>query len=419
MVIFLTGASGFIGLHLSRALREAGHRVIEARREATDPTQHVQADFTRDVRADDWVPKLQGVECVINAVGILRERSAQTFERIHTLAPRALFEACAQVGVQRIIQISALGADNGTSGYFRSKRAADEFLQTLPLEWTIVQPSVVYGPGGSSARLFTMLASLPVIPLPGRGTQSIQPVHIDDVVACILALLETDAPTRLRIPLVGPDALELREFLARLREAMGMRRTVSIPIPMTLMRLSAQMGQWLPRSLLDRETLAMLEAGNTADPALTRHLLGRDPRAVEAFVEPRYRGATLRQAQLVWLLPLLRFSIAAVWIWTGIVSLGLYPVTESYALLARVGVDDTLAPILLYGAALLDFAFGIAILALPRRRLLWLAQIALILGYTAIISVKLPEFWLHPFGPLLKNIPMVVGIYVLYVLEEK
>jgi uncharacterized protein YbjT (DUF2867 family) len=418
MVILLTGASGFIGRHLARALREAGHRVIEARREATDPTQHVHADFTRDVRADDWVPKLRGVECVINAVGILRERGAQTFERIHTLAPRALFEACAQVGVKRIIQISALGADHGTSGYFRTKRAADEFLQTLPLEWTIVQPSVVYGPGGSSARLFTMLASLPVIPLPGRGTQSIQPVHIDDVVACMLALLDTDAPTRLRVPLVGPRALELREFLARLREAMGMRRTVNIPIPMILMRISAQIGQWLPRSLLDRETLAMLDAGNIADHALTRRLLGRDPRAVEAFVEPRHREATLRQAQLVWLLPLLRFSIAAVWIWTGLVSLGLYPVTESYALLARVGVNDALAPILLYGAAILDLGLGIATLALPRR-LLWLAQIALIVGYTVIISVKLPEFWLHPFGPLLKNIPMVVGIYMLYLLEER
>ena len=184
-----------------------------------------------------------------------------------------------------------------------------------------------------------------------------------------------------------------------------------------LMRLSAAIAQWLPRSLLDRETLAMLEAGNTADPTVTRRLLGREPREVRAFVEPRDRHATRQQAQMTWLLPLLRFSIAAVWIWTGIVSLGLYPVEESYALLARVGVDVALAPLLLYGAALVDFAFGIATLALSRRRLLWLAQIALIIGYTAIISIKLPEFWLHPYGPILKNLPMLVGIYMLYVLE--
>ncbi len=419
MVILLTGATGFIGNHLARALRAAGHRVIEARRHATDPDRHIEADFTRDLEASAWIPKLTGVECVINAVGILRERGEQTFERIHTLAPRALFEACAHADVRRVIQISALGADHGASGYFRSKHAADRSLESLPLRWTIVQPSVVYGPSGTSARMFTTLASLPLIPLPGRGRQSIQPVHIDDAVAAIVALVAQEAPARIRAPIVGPAALELREFLARLRSALGMRPTSSIGVPMWLMRLSASIAQWLPNSLLDRETLAMLEAGNTADPSLTRNLLGRAPRDIEAFIEPRDRDATRQQAQLTWLLPLLRFSIAAVWIWTGIVSLGLFPVEESQVLLARAGIGAALAPFFLYGAALLDLALGIATLALPRRRTLWLAQMVLIVGYTAIISIKLPEFWLHPYGPILKNLPMLVGIYMLYVLEGR
>jgi hypothetical protein len=183
--------------------------------------------------------------------------------------------------------------------------------------------------------------------------------------------------------------------------------------------MSASIAQINPRSLLDRETLEMLEAGNIADPAQTTALLGRPARAVETFVEPRYRTSLAHEALLQWLIPLMRFSIAAVWIWTGIVSLGLYPVEQSYALLYRVGVSPTLAPLFLYGAAALDLAFGIATLALPRRRLLYLLQIALILGYTMIITFKLPEFWLHPYGPILKNIPMVVGIYWLYVLDKK
>lgn len=419
MRILLSGATGFIGRHLASALREMGHRVLEVRRHAADPEHHVAGDFTRDLDVHDWVPRVQGVDCVINAVGILREQAEQTFERIHTLAPRALFEACASAGVKRVVQISALGADDGTSGYFRSKRAADEFLQTLPLEWTIVQPSVVFGPGGTSAYLFTMLASLPMIPLPGGGTQSIQPVHIDDLVASICALLAPDAPTRLRVPIVGPKELSLREFLVQLRRALGLRPTANIKVPMLVMRLSASIARWLPGSLLDRETLAMLERGNVADPTLTHQLLRRSPRDTRTFIDSRYRRAILHEARLAWLLPLLRFSIAAVWIWTGIVSLGLYPVAQSYELLARVGVNAALAPVLLYGAALLDFAFGIATLALPRRRLLWLAQIALIVGYTAIVSIKLPEFWLHPYGPILKNFPMVVGIYMLFVLEQK
>lgn len=418
MRILLTGATGFIGRHLATALRTAGHDVIEARRHVTDPKQQVQADFTRDLEPSDWLPKLTGIECVINAVGILRERGDQTFERIHTRAPRALFEACARAGVSRVVQISALGAETGRSGYFSSKHDADRFLEQLPLEWIIVQPSVVYGPGGTSARLFTMLASLPLSPVPGQGMQAIQPVHIEDLVACIVALLAPDSPARMKVPIVGPRPLPLRQFLAELRASLGLARTLTVPIPMWLMQTFAAVAQWLPRSLLDRETLAMLEAGNTADAAMTARLLGRDPRHAGDFVAPPYRNAARHDAQLSWLLPLLRFSIAAVWIWTGVVSLGLYPVKESYALLERVGLPSSWAPFLLYGAALLDFAFGLATLVLTRRRLLWLSQMALIAGYTVIISIKLPEYWLHPYGPILKNLPLLAGIYMLYVLEE-
>ena len=140
MNVLLTGASGFIGGHLARALRAAGHLVIETRRDAGAVTSAVQADFTRDLSARDWLPKLVGVDAVINAVGILREHGQQSFECIHKRAPQALFTSCVAAGVRRIVQISALGADRGMTRYFLSKRAADDYLATLPLEWTIVRP---------------------------------------------------------------------------------------------------------------------------------------------------------------------------------------------------------------------------------------------------------------------------------------
>src|SRR5690606_31525926 len=164
MVILLTGASGFIGARLSVAVRAAGHVVMDARRAPPDDAPAVRVDFTHDLAERDWLPRLAGVDMVINAVGILREHGSQTFERIHTRAPIALFSACAAAGVRRVIQISALGAERGQTGYFASKRAADEFLATLPLDWTIVRPSLVYGPGGTSALLFEMYAGLPLTP---------------------------------------------------------------------------------------------------------------------------------------------------------------------------------------------------------------------------------------------------------------
>jgi uncharacterized protein YbjT (DUF2867 family) len=417
MVILLTGATGFIGRRLAAVLRAAGHVVIETRRAPADGSAHVAADFSRDIAPGDWIPRLAGVEAVINAVGILRECGEQTFDRVHAQAPRALFAACAAARVRRVVQISALGADSGQTRYFASKRAADEFLATLPLEWTIVQPALVFGEGGTSARLFTLLSSLPITPLPGAGEQRVQPIHIDDLVEAIVRLFGRADVVGRKVALVGPQPLSLREFLLRLRAALGVGRARFVGIPIGVMRAGARAASWLPGSLLDADTLAMLEAGNTGDASMTHRLLQRPPRAVEAFVPAERRNQLAMQGKLTWLLPLLRFTIAAVWLWTGVVSFALYPRASSYDLLARTGAPESLFPLLLYGAAALDIALGAGTLLLRRRRGLWLLQLALIVVYTIIITIKLPEYWLHPYGPVLKNLPMMAAIYLLYETE--
>jgi len=418
MVILITGATGFIGRRLTRVLRAAGHRIVTVGRHATDDDT-IAADFTHDLDSSTWVPRLAGVDVVVNAVGILREHGNQTFENIHTRAPQALFAACEEAGVKKVIQISALGADCGSTGYFSSKHAADQYLASLPIHWTIAQPSLVFGAGGASATLFTLLASLPVIPLPGGGQQQVQPIHIDDVVAAIKEIIETSAIDRRRVALVGPAPISLKEFLQRLRARLQLPDTRFMSIPAGMMRMSANVAELLPGSLLDRETLSMLDAGNTAPPDDTRRLLGRAPRDIEQLIDDEHRDALLIAARLAWLLPLLRISIALVWIWTGIVSLGLYPTQDSYELLARVGITGALAPVMLYGAAVLDLLVGIGTLALRQRRWLWLLQLAIIGGYTLIITFKLPEFWLHPYGPLSKNLVMLAAIYLLYTLEAR
>ncbi|WP_420473221.1 NAD(P)H-binding protein [Noviherbaspirillum sp. ST9] len=423
MVVLLTGASGFIGSHLADALLAAGHEVVAVSRRpkgGNAKLRHVSGDFTKDIEPAVWQPRLAGVDVVINAVGIIREQGEQTFELIHERAPCALFAACAQAGVKRVVQVSALGADDDASSrYHLSKKRADDFLAQLPVHSVIVQPSLVFGPGGTSARLFTTLASLPLTGLPGGGRQRIQPVHVDDVVAAITAILDSPPASGSRMALVGPEAMDFRAFLSTLRRAMGMGKGRYFPVPMALMRVTASVVQRLPGSILDGETLDMLERGNTADASAITRLLGHAPRDVGQFIPSGDRRCMRQSAQLNWLLPMLRVSIALVWIVTGIVSFGLYPVEESYALLARVGITGWLAPVMLYGAAMMDFVFGIATLLLKRRRLLWLAQIAVIVFYTAIISWRLPEFWLHPYGPLLKNLPMLAAIWLLLEMEER
>jgi uncharacterized protein YbjT (DUF2867 family) len=426
LIVLLTGASGFIGRHLVDALLTRGHDVIAATRSPRRPDgdarpglRNVAADFTHDTDIAAWLPRLVGVDVVINAVGILREQGSQTFELLHQRTPQAQFAACAEAGVRMVVQFSALGADaHAQSRYHLSKKNADDFLRGLSLPAAILQPSLVYGAGGTSATLFTTLASLPALPLPDGGRQGVQPVHVDDLCDLVLALLDAPPVSVRTITVAGPEPVTLRGFLAALRLAMGLGRLHVIPVPMPLARLAAGAGQILPGSLLDAETLSMLERGNTGDAADMTAILGHAPRPPSQFIRRDEARAVRLRAQLNWLQPVLRWSIALVWIVTGIVSLGLYPVEESYALLARTGITGALAPLMLYGAALMDLGFGMATLLLKRRYRLWLAQLAVILFYTVIITVRLPEFWLHPYGPLLKNLPMLAAIWLLFELEK-
>jgi uncharacterized protein YbjT (DUF2867 family) len=432
MRILLTGASGFIGQHLVQALLADGHLGVCAARTpntSADPRlSYVHADFANDTDKSVWLARLNkadaGVEAVINAVGIFRESGTQTFERLHTLSPRALFAACAESGkVQTVIQVSALGADDkADTAYHLSKKAADDYLATLPLRAYIVQPSLVYGKEGASAAVFKMLASMPLSVRFGSAPQLVQPVHIDDVVGAIVGLLRQRLPLApgepaRRVPLVGPEALSFTDYLGQLRSAMGQGRQLVLTLPGALARLLAKAGRWLPGALLDEDALRMLERGNTGDPAPITQLLGRAPTPIAAFITDPRAERTL--AKLGWLLPILRWSIVAVWIATAIVSFGLYPVQASYDLLARTGIPPFLQPLMLYGAAAFDLLLGLGIAFLPRRRWLWGAQLALIGFYTVVIAFKLPEFLLHPYGPLTKNLPMLAAIWLLYELEDK
>ncbi|HVG03955.1 MAG TPA: NAD-dependent epimerase/dehydratase family protein, partial [Burkholderiaceae bacterium] len=108
MVVLVTGASGFIGSAVVDALRSAGHRVIEGARgsAAVRSKDAMNVDFTRDFDLATWRSRLTGIDAVVNAVGILRERGSQTFDALHVRAPRALFAACVDAGVTRVVQIS-------------------------------------------------------------------------------------------------------------------------------------------------------------------------------------------------------------------------------------------------------------------------------------------------------------------------
>lgn len=411
--VLVTGASGLIGSRCAYALRLAGHRVTAGVHRTAVRESHITLDFAKDFDTETWIPRLRGIDIVVNAVGIIAERGNQSFDALHRRAPQALFAACAAAGVRRVIQISALGADEQAATEFhRTKKAADDFLLALPIEATVLQPSLVFAEHGSSTRLFAQLAAAPLLAVPAGGHR-IQPVAIDELIEAVVRLAEIEAPPR-RLAAVGGAALGLADYLQLLRMRMGFARGWIVSIPLPWLRLFSR----IAGDLVSADTLSMLERGNCADPAAFARLLGRMPATPSEFVEPAAAATLRRDAALQTASHALRITIAAMWIFTGIVSLGLYPIADSLALLERTGLVGLPARIALFGAAGLDIAIGICTLLL-RRPWIWTVQILLIAVYTIIISIALPEFWLHPYGPVLKNIPLLAAIAFMRNLEQR
>ena len=114
---------------------------------------------------------------------------------------------------------------------------------------------------------------------------------------------------------------------------------------------------------------------------------------------------------------LIRAVLALVWIVTGLLSMGIYPKEESLKLLAQVGLHGDFASVALYGSATLDLLLGILTVFMPSQ-MLWRVQSTLILTYSIMVAYWLPAFWLHPFGPLLKNFPILVLLWLLHQREE-
>ena len=117
-------------------------------------------------------------------------------------------------------------------------------------------------------------------------------------------------------------------------------------------------------------------------------------------------------------LELMRYALAAVWLVTGVLSLGIFPQEESLDLLGHAGLHGEIALVALYCSASLDIALGVLTIARPSP-MLWRVQAVLVIGYSIIIALRLPWYLLHPFGPVLKNLPILMLLWLLYKHEEK
>ena len=425
MNIFITGANGFIGRHIVKKLENQHHSIIACCRNSRPgsskkaSTTILQLDFKDMLTANNWLAYLRDIDVVINCVGIIAETRQQSFQTLHTHVPIALFHAAEQAKVKKIIQISALGADDSAqSAYHLSKKAADDELQSLNLDWMILQPSIVYGQGAQSMALFHALAALPILALIDGGKQLMQPVHVKDVAETVARCIETTTPMQQTLELVGPDKISYAQLLRSLRKRLQKNPAFEFTFPGELAERTVFLGALLDEPTLKAENIAMLRRGNHANAQAISDFLGHPTASLEQqlFSKPATQ-AERWHAGLYFLRPLLRLTLAFLWIWSGIVSIFFYPHELSYQFLAASNISGIAAPIMLYSLAVMDILLGLATLLYSRLRHIILLQLSVIILYTLSISLTLPEFWFHPFGPVLKNIPLWVTLLVLLTLE--
>ena len=284
MNVLVIGGSGFVGTHLSRYLLHRGHRVTVASRRgqgAVPGVRYVAANAGQNLGLEQAV---QEQEAIIYLVGIIRERGGQSFQQAHVDGVRHSLQAAKAAGVRRFVHMSALGARLGTgSRYFETKAQGEELVRSSGLEWTILRPSLIFGPGddffGGTLRGLVQ-APAPFIPQIGDGHFPFRPVWVGDVAAAFEQSLGLERAIGVSCDLVGPKEYTFRQLLLLVREWLGSHKPL-LPIPLALMNLVVPLISPLPFSPITQDQYLMLKAGNTADPAPMRDIFRLEERSLE------------------------------------------------------------------------------------------------------------------------------------------
>ena len=292
------GGSGFVGRAIVRALAQAGYQVRVACRRIELAERIKTAGDVGQItilRTNLRIPAsvaaaVAGSQAVINASGIPFQRGRQRYEAVHVEGARAIAEAAKAAGVQRLVHVSGIGADqrNSTNKFIRSKVDAEDAIIAGFPDATFLRLSVVFGPEDAMFNRMAQIArQAPFLPVVGNGSAKVQPVYVGDVGSAAVAVLERPDTARTVFELGGPRVYTYREIGELvLREIDRNKRIVGIPAG--LMKIAGFFAEFLPVPPLTHDQVDLLVTDNVTRPSAPGlEQLGITPTAAEAIL-PMY-----------------------------------------------------------------------------------------------------------------------------------
>jgi uncharacterized protein YbjT (DUF2867 family) len=427
--VLVIGAYGLIGGYVAARLVREGHEVLGAGRDIAmarrrfPQVQWAVAELGRTT-SSEWARLLEGATAVVNCAGALQDSPRDDLQATHVVGLQALIEGCLAARVERFVQISAVGVDQGDSAFVRTRREAEAALAASALDWIVLRPGLVLAPAayGGSALLRALAA------MPGRipalhADRPVQTVSVEDVAEGVVRALRVPPGRKAVCDLVADEPTTLGDVLRALRAWLGLPERPLRQAPAWLGALAARAADLLAfagwRSPLRTAALQQLAGGVTGRADSAPRTLGFRPRGLELTLAGWPAGVQERWfARLYFLKPLSLVCLALFWAVSGLV--GLFQRNEAAAPLVAAGVSPAAALILVTAGSLLDLVLA-GLVAFRRSAPVGLWGMILVTpAYLLAATIWAPNLWADPLGPLVKALPAaVLALLALAMMEER
>jgi len=295
-MILITGATGYIGRHLVARLVAQGERPRCLVREMDRAKHILPADKVELVQGATTSPAsldaaVQGVDTIVHAAFLTADRkqsAGNEYEKTNVQGTANLIQAAKKAGVKRVIEIGGLGTRPDKPGsYMQGRYLAEKMLKESGLDWTIIQPSVLFGKNAPFIKgLVDLIRTTPVVPLIGGGKIMFQPIYVEDVVTVIIKVLEDPVSTANKTYTIGgPAYYSFTQIIDALLQATHKQR-IKVPAPTSLVGIGATvMEAVLPKPPLTKAAMALFTFDNTTDLHSVERDFGFTPTSFTTYLK--------------------------------------------------------------------------------------------------------------------------------------